>query len=59
MERGEVARVSCTAEYGYGSKGNFSFPSVPPDAALTYEVEVLDWEEVDDGEEVGAGSTPL
>jgi len=51
MRRGEVARVRCSAQYGYGSKGNFSFPSVPPNAALIYEVELLSWEEADDSME--------
>eukprot|EP00873_Tetraselmis_striata_P016190 jgi/Tetstr1/436454/TSEL_025282.t1 len=51
MRRGEVARVRCSAQYGYGSKGNFSFPSVPPNAALVYEVELLSWEEADDSME--------
>lgn len=31
-----------------GGPGSFSFPAVPPGAALQYDVELLQWEAVDD-----------
>lgn len=30
--------------YGYGERGSFSFPSVPPSCQLLYEVDMLTWE---------------
>lgn len=38
---GEVAHVWTTAAYGYGDKGSFSFPSVPPSASLAYRVHLV------------------
>lgn len=32
-------------KYGYGAAGNFSFPAVPPSSSLTYEVEMVGFEE--------------
>ena len=34
MRRGEVARVWAGPQYGYGERGSFSFPTVPPAADL-------------------------
>lgn len=34
MRRGEVARLWLGPQYGYGEKGSFSFPTVPPSANL-------------------------
>lgn len=34
MRRGEVARLWMGPQYGYGDKGSFSFPTVPPAADL-------------------------
>ncbi|KAH6777679.1 FKBP-like peptidyl-prolyl cis-trans isomerase family protein [Perilla frutescens var. frutescens] len=39
MKVGEVARITCKPEYGYGSAG--SPPDVPPDATLIFEVELV------------------
>ncbi len=44
MRVGEVARVFVHPKYGYGEKGNFSFPMVPPSAELVYEMELLAFE---------------
>jgi len=34
MRRGELARLWAGPQYGYGEKGSFSFPTVPPSADL-------------------------
>lgn len=39
MKVGEVAKITCKPEYGYGSAG--SPPEVPPDATLIFEVELV------------------
>lgn len=39
MKTGEVAKITCKPEYGYGSAG--SPPDIPPDATLTFEVELV------------------
>ncbi|GAB4823500.1 hypothetical protein N2152v2_010546 [Parachlorella kessleri] len=44
MRKGELVRLRVQPQYGYGGKGSFSFPTVPPDAVLDYELELLDWE---------------
>ena len=44
MRVGEKSHIWTTAEYGYGARGNFSFPTIPPNAELVYEVELLDFE---------------
>lgn len=48
MRVGEVARLEVAPEYGYGEEGSFSFPTVPPLARLEYEVELLDFDDIDD-----------
>ncbi|WIA11718.1 hypothetical protein OEZ85_011813 [Tetradesmus obliquus] len=45
MRAGERAAVYVTdPAYGYGEKGSFSFPSVPPSCQLVYEVDMIAWE---------------
>eukprot|EP00882_Tetradesmus_deserticola_P015422 GHRQ01016433.1.p1 GENE.GHRQ01016433.1~~GHRQ01016433.1.p1 ORF type:complete len:408 (+),score=180.53 GHRQ01016433.1:412-1635(+) len=45
MRAGERAAVYITdPAYGYGDKGSFSFPSVPPACQLLYEVDMVTWE---------------
>lgn len=41
MRVGEVCSMTSGPEYGYGATGNFSFPSVPPNATLCYTLELL------------------
>ncbi|KAF5830730.1 hypothetical protein DUNSADRAFT_14112 [Dunaliella salina] len=46
MRVGEKAIVFIQdPKYGYGAAGNFSFPAVPPSSSLTYEVEMVGFEE--------------
>ncbi|KAI0519140.1 hypothetical protein KFK09_006580 [Dendrobium nobile] len=39
MMIGEIAKITCKPEYAYGSAG--SPPEIPPDATLTFEVELV------------------
>ncbi|KAL8470240.1 hypothetical protein ACS0TY_032917 [Phlomoides rotata] len=39
MKIGEVAKITCKPEYGYGAAG--SPPDIPPDAPLIFEVELV------------------
>lgn len=48
MVPGELARIEVAPRYGFGVAGSFSFPTVPPHAGLVYELELLDYEEVDE-----------
>lgn len=41
MLAGESCKLKISPAYGYGSKGSFSFPSVPPNASLEYDVTLL------------------
>ena len=41
MARGEVARLRCAPSYAYGEAG--SQPSVPANAVLVFDVEMLDF----------------
>lgn len=45
MRVGEVCHAWVSPEYGYGDAGNFSFPSIPPKASLSYSIELIDFEE--------------
>ncbi|KAL4443626.1 hypothetical protein ABPG75_011363 [Micractinium tetrahymenae] len=53
MRCGARARVWAAPEYGYGARGSFSFPTVPPNAHLVYDVELLDFEAANEGKERG------
>jgi FKBP-type peptidyl-prolyl cis-trans isomerase len=44
MRRGEICHAWIDASKGYGAEGNFSFPSVPPNAELVYAIELVDFE---------------
>ena len=46
MLQGETCELVCTAPYAYGSTG--SPPTIPPDATLHFEVELLRWDGVKD-----------
>ena len=38
MRRGERCRLHVAPQYAFGERGSFSFPSVPPNADVEYEV---------------------
>ncbi|KAK3743638.1 hypothetical protein RRG08_030760 [Elysia crispata] len=42
MRKGEVAKLTCKAEYAYGASG--SPPKIPPNATLVFEVELFSWQ---------------
>eukprot|EP00878_Enallax_costatus_P000765 GHUV01000883.1.p1 GENE.GHUV01000883.1~~GHUV01000883.1.p1 ORF type:complete len:637 (+),score=229.81 GHUV01000883.1:67-1911(+) len=46
MKKGELAKLVCRADYAYGAAG--SPPTIPPDATLQFEVELIDWKSVKD-----------
>lgn len=46
MIKGEKALLTCTSEYAYGKAG--SPPTIPADATLEFEVELLSWKSVSD-----------
>ena len=46
MRQGEKALIRASPEYGFGERGSFSFPSVPPHSHLEYEIELLGFEPV-------------
>jgi tetratricopeptide (TPR) repeat protein len=50
MRRGEHARLWVSPAYGYGAAGSFSFPTVPPNASLVYDIHLLDFEPPEEGE---------
>ncbi|XP_063911396.1 FK506-binding protein 59 [Zophobas morio] len=41
MKKGERAMLTCASEYAYGKSG--SGPTIPPDATLKFDVEVIGW----------------
>lgn len=41
MKKGERAMLTCAPDYAYGKAG--SPPTIPPDATLKFDVEVIDW----------------
>lgn len=46
MKKGELAKLVCRADYAYGAAG--SPPTIPPDATLQFEVELISWTSVKD-----------
>ncbi|XP_034251237.1 FK506-binding protein 59-like isoform X2 [Thrips palmi] len=42
MKRGEVCMLTCRSDYAYGKTG--SPPTIPPDATLQFEIEMIDWQ---------------
>merc|ERR1711990_297122 len=41
MSRGERAKLTCSADYAYGSRG---FPGlIPPNSTLVFDVELISW----------------
>mmetsp|Transcript_5345 Transcript_5345/g.10502 ORF Transcript_5345/g.10502 Transcript_5345/m.10502 type:complete len:180 (+) Transcript_5345:75-614(+) len=48
MQVGELVELKCAPEFAYGSRG--SPPNIPPDATLTFEIELLDFHSVSIGE---------
>eukprot|EP00882_Tetradesmus_deserticola_P010156 GHRQ01010731.1.p1 GENE.GHRQ01010731.1~~GHRQ01010731.1.p1 ORF type:complete len:258 (+),score=116.91 GHRQ01010731.1:140-913(+) len=46
MKKGELANLLCRADYAYGAAG--SPPTIPPDATLKFEVELISWKSVKD-----------
>merc|ERR1711953_1527251 len=41
MSRGQRAKLTCSADYAYGSRG---FPGlIPPNSTLVFDVELLGW----------------
>uniref|UniRef100_A0A7N0TQJ4 peptidylprolyl isomerase n=1 Tax=Kalanchoe fedtschenkoi TaxID=63787 RepID=A0A7N0TQJ4_KALFE len=53
MKSGERALLHVGWELGYGEKGSFSFPNVPPKADIVYEVELLGFDETEEGKTRG------
>jgi len=43
MKKGELAVLTCRADYAYGENG--SPPTIPANATLKFEVELLDWDD--------------
>ena len=46
MKKGELALLTCKAEYAYGASG--SPPKIPPHATLQFEVELLSFSDEED-----------
>ncbi|XP_026293651.1 FK506-binding protein 59 isoform X1 [Frankliniella occidentalis] len=42
MKKGEVCMLTCRSDYAYGKAG--SPPTIPPDATLQFEIEMIDWQ---------------
>jgi hypothetical protein len=46
MKKGELAKLTLKPDYAYGAAG--SPPTIPPNATLVFEVELLSWKSVKD-----------
>lgn len=46
MKKGEKSILRCRADYGYGEQG--SPPTIPANATLNFEVELLSWISIKD-----------
>ncbi|KAI5341909.1 hypothetical protein L3X38_009784 [Prunus dulcis] len=53
MKSGERALLHVGWELGYGKEGSFSFPNVPPLADISYEVELIGFDETKEGKARG------
>ncbi|CAH9088190.1 unnamed protein product [Cuscuta europaea] len=53
MRSGERALLSVGWELAYGKDGSFSFPNVPPEANVMYEVELIGFDETKEGKSRG------
>lgn len=51
MRVGERSIFRVPWEFGFGEKGSFSFPAIPPKADLLYEVELLGFDPAVEGKE--------
>ncbi|GBG66625.1 hypothetical protein CBR_g66761 [Chara braunii] len=49
MRAGEKCLLRVKSDKAYGREGNFSFPHVPPDADLLYEVELVGFDILEEG----------
>ncbi|CAG9466169.1 unnamed protein product [Pedinophyceae sp. YPF-701] len=52
MRPGEKCRIEVESKYGFGERGNFSFPHVPPNARLAYDLELVAVEPPSDEKDV-------
>ncbi|XP_022733001.1 peptidyl-prolyl cis-trans isomerase FKBP42-like [Durio zibethinus] len=53
MKSGERVLLHVRCELGYGKKGSFSFPNVPPMTYLLHEVELIGFDETKEGKARG------
>ncbi|EIE25611.1 hypothetical protein COCSUDRAFT_83618 [Coccomyxa subellipsoidea C-169] len=53
MRKGERCLLRVQPQYGYGERGSFSFPNVPPNAELEYQVELVDFDAADEMKDRG------
>jgi tetratricopeptide (TPR) repeat protein len=53
MRPGETCRLWVEPRYGYGDRGSFSFPTVPPNAHLVYDLDLLSYDPPNDDDAAG------